>query len=144
MTETAELRKRIRQLIDEARHVAATHRADAARGEAAFEPFAATIATPVFRARAGVLKAEGYPFRVATPAGVVRLEPERGGEGDGIELRLETSRYPVAVIGRVQFTHGRHVEEDEQVLSELSDLGVITEEQVIGFVLRALPPFLRR
>jgi len=144
MIETADLRKRIRQVIDEAKQVAATHRADAARGAASFEPFAAAVAAPVFRAVAGVLKAEGFPFHVATPAGAVRLEPERGGADDAIELRLDTARYPVAVVGRVQFTHGRHVEEDEQILCEVHELEQVTADQVLGFVLRALPLFVRR
>jgi hypothetical protein len=144
MIETADLRKRIRQVIDEAKQVAATHRADAARGAAIFEPFAAGVAVPVLRAVAGALKAEGFPFHVATPAGAVRLEPDRGGDDDVIELRLDTARYPVAVIGRVQFTHGRHVEEDEQVLFEMHELEQVTAEQVLDFVVRALPPFVRR
>lgn len=143
MIETAEVRKRLLQAIDHVRRTAAAHRADADLASSRFDEFARTTAAPVFRQAAQALRAEGFAFQVFTPAGSVRLASERSGE-DFIELALDTARQPVALVGRISHTRGRHVVENERVVFEGPDLERMTDEHVLEFLLEALPPFVER
>jgi hypothetical protein len=143
MIETAEVRKRVRQAIDHARKAAAVHRADADLASSTFDEFVAATAGPVFRQTAQILRAEGLPFQVFSPAGSLRLASERSGE-DFVELALDTARHPVALVGRVSHTRGRHVVEDERVVFEGPHLDRVTDELVLEFLLDAIAPFVGR
>lgn len=143
MIETAQLRKRVRAAIDEARRGAAAHRAEADLASSRFEVFARDVAGPVFRQCAGALKAEGYPFQVFTPSGSLRLASDRSGD-DFIEIALDTVRDPVALVLKVSHVRGRDVTEDERVVHAGADLDQVTDEDVLRVVLEALEPFVAR
>ena len=95
---------------------------------------------PIVRQVANVLRAQGYPFEVFTPAGGVRLSSERG-TGDYIELGLDTTGDTPSVVGRVKRSRGRDVVESEQRIGDPSTLG---EEDVLAFVLKELETFVER
>jgi hypothetical protein len=141
--EISELRKRIKQTIDQARHAAADRRQrqDAAirEGQRALEE----VVTPIFRMTAGVLKAEGFPFQLSTPAGAVRLASERGRD-DFIEIALETDRDPVAFVGRVSRTWGRRVLASERLVREAPGLDGLSDEDVVRFLTKELASFVER
>jgi hypothetical protein len=143
MLETGEVRKRVLQAIDRARRAAADHRAEADLASSRFEAFAADVAGPVFRQCANALRVEGYPFQVFTPAGSLRLASDKSGDAF-IELALDTARPHVALVGRVSYTRGRDVIENERVVFEGPDLDGFGEERVLEFLLDSLPPFVAR
>ena len=143
MIEIAEVQKRVRQAIDRAKHAAAERRAgvDAARRE--YERFLEQVAAPVFRVLARTLKAEGYPFQVFTPASGLRLASEKSAE-DFVELLLDTTNEPGVVVGRVSRSWGRRVMTREQPIREGARIEQLTDEDVLGFLLTQIEPFLER
>ena len=143
MIEIAEVQKRVRQAIDRAKHAAVERRAgvDAARRE--YERFLEQVAAPVFRVLARTLKAEGYPFQVFTPASGPRLASEKSAE-DFVELFLDTTNEPGVVVGRVSRSWGRKVMTREQPIREGARIEQLTDEDVLGFLLTQIEPFLER
>src|SRR5262245_48775534 len=127
MFETGEVRKRLLYAIEQARRNAAARRADVERARASFEPFLAERAAPLFRQVAIALKAQGYPFQVVTPAGVVRLVSERASD-DALEIALDTSGSRIAVVGRSTYATGRQVMETEDVLHAGPDIETLDDE----------------
>src|SRR6476661_4116990 len=97
--ETSVLRKRVQETIDMARTSAAGRRARAEEASRAYSQFLDTVAVPLFRQVANVLKASGYFFSVFTPSGAVRLMSDKSAE-DYIELSLDTSGDEPMVLGR--------------------------------------------
>jgi hypothetical protein len=101
------------------------------------------VAAPLFRTVASALKAEGYRFAVETPAGAVRLAPG-GASEDVIELALDTTRHPPALMGRMAYVRGRRVLSEERVVAEHPALGDLAAEDLLDFVLSALTPMVER
>src|SRR5881396_3498750 len=104
--EISDVRKRVLETIDRAKRNAAGRRARVDEAAREYDVFLEHIAVPVFRQIANVLRAEGYPFNVFTPAGSVRLMSDRSAE-DYIELRLDTSGDRPAVLGHTSRSRGR-------------------------------------
>jgi hypothetical protein len=139
----AEVRRRLRLTIESVRREAAAHRAEAAAAEAGLERLLEHVAVPLFRQFTSALRAEGHLFRVQTPAHSVRIEAERSGE-DYLELALDTSRRPVAVVLRRGYTRGNHVFADEQVIAEGGDLSGVSPAGLLEALLQMVPPFVGR
>jgi hypothetical protein len=140
--ETSEVRKRIRSTFEAAKRTAAARRAkmdDAARD---YPAFLESVAAPLFRQAATILKAEGYPFGVFTPAGGVRLMSERSSD-DYIELILDTSGETPVVLGRSRRGRGSRIVESEQPIGA-GAVREVTEAQVLDFLADALTPFVER
>jgi hypothetical protein len=138
--ETSDIRKRLNQTIERAKRQAAERRArgdDAAR---AFETFLSTIAVPLFRQVANILRSDGYLFNVFTPSGTVRLMSDRTAE-DFIELSLDTVVDQPQVVGRTSHARGRRVLVSERAIGEPGEL---TEEAVLEFLLKELEAFVER
>jgi hypothetical protein len=113
-------------------------RSDAATG--AFGPFLDTIAIPLMRQVASVLKAENYTFTVFTPGGSVRLMSDRSAE-DFIELALDTSGDDPQVVGHTSRSRGHRVLQSERALGAPESL---SEEEVLQFLLEAIEGFVER
>jgi len=143
MIETADVRKRVKQAIEQARRNASAHRAEADGASAHFEEFAQEVAGPLFRQVASVLKAEGYPFQVFSPAGGLRLSSDRSGD-DYVELALDTSQRPVALVLQVRHTRGRHVVDEERTLARGAAINGLSPDDLLGHLLDALAPFVER
>ena len=140
--EISEVRKRLRGTVERAKRKAAERRTlmdDAGRD---FPTFLETIAVPLFRQAAGVLKAQGYLFRVFTPGGSVRLAADKNA-ADFIELTLDTSGPAPILTGRTSRTRGRHIVESERPVGS-GAIREITEEQVLDFLADELEPFVER
>src|SRR4051812_5403678 len=88
--EIADVRKRVHATIERSKQRAAERRARGDEAGRAYSTFLETIAVPIFRQVANVLRAEGYAFTVFTPSGSVRLMSDRAAE-DFIELTLDTA-----------------------------------------------------
>ena len=116
-------------------------RVDAAGSD--YERFLLEIATPLCRMLGTVLKAEGYPFQVHTPAGALRLASEKS-ENDFIELLLDTMDEPAVVVGRVSRGWGHKVMTHERPIREGARIEHLTEEDVLEFLLSEIEPFVQR
>jgi hypothetical protein len=138
--EISAVRQRVLQTIERAKQQAAERRArndDAAR---AFASFLDSIAVPLVRQVAQVLRAEGHLFNVFTPSGSVRLMSDRNAD-DFIELSLDTTGGEPQVVGRTRRSRGSRVLESEEPIGAP---GVLSQEDVLMFLLEALEGFVER
>jgi hypothetical protein len=140
--ETSDVRRRLLQAIARAKQDASTRRADTDRAAAEFERFLEDVAAPVVRQFAGALRAEGYPFQIATPAGLLRLESERARQ-DAIEIALDTSDRPV-VVGRTSRGRGSRLVSEERPLRIGAGVSDLTDEDVLQYLLSVIPPYVER
>ncbi len=143
MIEVSEIRRRLRQRLEQVKRENAERRMRADAASRAYETFIAETATPVFRMFASALRAEGYPFAVFTPAGGLRLMSERSSD-DFIELFLDAEADPPVVAARVNRGRGRRLVTAEHPLREDAKVEQLTDEDVAEFLLRELVPFLER
>jgi hypothetical protein len=138
--EISDVRKRLVQTIERAKRQAAERRSRTDQAARAFDTFLSAIAVPLFKQVASALRPDGYPFNVFTPSGSVRLMSDRGAE-DYIELSLDPSGDVPQVIGHTSRNRGRRVIESERPLGEPD---VLTEEDVLEFLLKELEAFVER
>ena len=143
MIEVSEIRKRLRQALEQVKRERAERRTRAETAAHAYEVFLADIATPVFRMFSSVMKADGYPFAVFTPAGGLRLMSERSNE-DFIELFLDTDADPPVVAARTNRGRGRRLISTERPVRENASVDQLTDEDVVGFLLREIVQFVER
>ncbi len=136
-----EVRRRLRAAIANARAEAQARRGrvDAATRE--YETFLADRAVPLFHTVANALVAEGFRFKVFTPAGSVRLASEGGGR-DYIEIVLDTSSNPPQVIGRSSRGRGRRVVTSERPVKEGSDVASLSEDDVMNYLIQEITGFV--
>ena len=141
--EVSEVRRRLRTAIEKARQAAAERRArnDAAARD--YDVFLAARATPVFHQLAAALAGEGRAFKVSTPAGSIRLATERSPE-EFIELVLDDSSDPPAVVGRTTRGRGRRMVSTERALGGGAPVADLTEEDVLAFLLEEIVPLVER
>jgi hypothetical protein len=99
------------------------------------------IAVPLFKQVANVLRTEGYSFDVFTPGGSVRLASARNSDSY-IEVALDTNGAAPKLLGRVSHSRDGNVTQTELVLNATTDIGALTEADLLGFVLAELEPFV--
>jgi hypothetical protein len=138
--EIADVRKRVYATMERAKQRAAGRRARADEAARAYSTFLETIAVPIFRQVAQVLRAEGYVFNVFTPSGSVRLMSERAAE-DYIELTLDTAGDEPQVVGHASRSRGRRVIESE---GAIGDPAALSESDVLDFLTKELEAFVER
>jgi hypothetical protein len=142
MADVALIRKRIQTEIEKARRDQAERRARTAEATRAYEEFLASAAIPVFRMFANVLKSEGLPFEVMTPAGGVRLQSERHRE-DAIEMELDTTADPPEPLVTVTRVRGSRIVQSNRSIKGSIPLVQLTEQDVIEMLIEELRPWLR-
>src|SRR4051794_25333070 len=98
--EISDVRRGVRETIDRARRDAAERRTRNEEATLAFDTLLETVAIPLFKQIANVLKTEGYAFTVFTPSGGVRLMSDRSAD-DYLEITLDTGGDAPRVIARV-------------------------------------------
>lgn len=141
--EVAEVRRRLRAAIEQARRQAAARRERMDRASRDYERFLAERAVPVFSTLAAALTAEGHRFSVYTPAESVRLSSERSAT-DFLELALDTSGDQPVLVVRTNRGRGRRQVTTERAVRHGSELAGLTDEDVLGFVLDDIEPFVER
>lgn len=127
--ETADVRRRVKAAIDQARRLSAERRERTKEASAAYEAFLQSRAVPLFQQVAGALKAENLAFVAHTPAGAVRLASESG--RDFVELRLDTSGRRPALLWHVEKVRGRDTAIDERPHQPDVAIGEHTEEDLL-------------
>lgn len=141
MVEVADVRRKFRARIEQARRASAERRTEADRAAQDYEIFLRDVATPAFRMVASVLSAEGYPFKVFTPANSLRLASDRSRE-DFFELELDTESAQPQVVGRVNRSRGGRVTTLERPIREGKRVADLTQDDVVEFFLEEIEPFL--
>jgi hypothetical protein len=140
--EISDVRKKVRDTIDRARHHAAERRQRNDTATRAFARFLDDVAVPLFKQIANVLKIEGYPFTVFTPSGAVRLMSDRSAD-DYLEITLDTSSDAPRISCRVSRSRGRRIVDAERVVGH-GDPASLGEEELLAFVLKELEPFVEK
>ena len=137
----SDVRRRLKQTITEAKRLATQRRTarDVAAGD--YEQFLDAVAVPVFRFMLTALKAEGPPFELDTPPGVVRLVPARSSPSF-VELSLDVSGVHPVVMGRSSVRRGRETAQAERPLRPDTAVSGLTREDVLEFLLESLGPFV--
>src|SRR5688500_5739184 len=126
MSELTDLRRRVRQAIQDAKQKAVARRTSRDEAAQAWAAAVAAIVEPVATDVAAAMTGEGLAFRLETPRGTVRIVSERSAD-DYIEIVLDDSdeRDAPEVIGRTVRGRGRQsVTVIEELLgppSQLSD-----------------------
>jgi hypothetical protein len=141
--ETSDIRRRLRQALEQARTATTERRTRADLAATAYAAFLRDVATPVFRTVANVAKAEGQGFTVFTPADGVRLVSERHGE-DYVEVWLDTSLDPPKIATRANRSRGRNVTTSEGLLRPEAPISGVTDEDVLDFLLSQIGMLVER
>ncbi len=138
--EIAAVRQRILATIGRAKQRDAERRARTDEAARAYSTFLDTIAVPMFRQVANVLRAEGYPFGIFTPSGSVKLASDRTAE-DSIEILLDTTGDEPRVMGHTTRSRGGRVIESER---PVGDPAALTDTDVLEFLLKELETLVAR
>ncbi len=141
--EISEVRRRLRAALEKGRRAAEERRARTDAAARDYEAFLDQRATPVFQQLAGALKAEGYSFKMFTPASSIRLASDRSPD-EFIELTLDDTSNPPAVLGRTSRGRGRRMTTTERVVGEGKAPVDLTEEDVLAFLLDEIAALLNR
>ncbi|MDQ3168882.1 MAG: hypothetical protein M3Q55_01950 [Acidobacteriota bacterium] len=142
MSELTDLRRRVRQAIQDAKRRGAARRAARDEAASAWATAVSAVVEPVATDVAAALTGEGLPFRLETPRGTIRLVSERSAD-DYIEIVLDDSdeRDVPEVIGRSVIGRGRQsVTVIEELLGAPSDLA---PDRITAFFLNAIAPWIR-
>ncbi len=141
--EVSDIRRRVRAAIEAARVRAAERRARTAEAVRDYDVFLTGLAVPAFHSVAAALVGEGHLFKVSTPAGSVRLAAERSPD-DFIELALDETTDPPEVVVRTSRGRGRRMVTAVHALRERAPVAGLTEEDVLGYLLNEIIPFVER
>jgi hypothetical protein len=142
MAEVADVRKRVRYAIDQARRDSAERRERVAEAQKHYDTFLQTAAIPAFRMVANVLKSEGnLNFEVMTPSGGVRLQSERHRE-DAIEMELDTTADPPQPLVTITRARGSRLTQSDRSIKGSNPLARLTEDDVIDMLVEELRPWL--
>jgi hypothetical protein len=141
--EIPEVRRRLRAVIDQARRDASARRERTDAAARAYAEFLAQRAVPTFHTFAAALVAEGYRFKVFTPADSVKLASESGGE-DFIEIVLDSTLDPPRVTGHTSRSRGRRSTSSERPVRAGAGPADLTEEDVLDFLVEEIAAFVER
>ena len=141
--EISEVRRRLLVALEKARRESAERRARTDAAARDYDTFLSQRAAPVFHQFAAALKAEGHQFKVFTPASSIRLAAERSTD-EFIELSLDDSSDPPAVIGRTTRGRGRRSTSSERTLKDGASIADLTDEDVLAFLLEEITRLVER
>ena len=140
--EISDVKRRVTETVERARRAAGERRVRSDEAARDYATFLDSVAIPLVRQVANVLKAQGFAFSVFTPLGSVRLALDKSAD-DYIEIALDTSGEQPVILGHTRRTRGRSVVESERPIGGPS-IGEVTEEQLLAFVLEQLEPLVER
>jgi hypothetical protein len=141
--EVSDVRLRLRAAIESARKAAQERRARSDQAAGEYEVFLRDTAVPDFQVFAAALVAENHRFKVFTPAESVRLASESSPE-DFIELALDATIDPPAVMGRTSHGRGRRAVASERPIKDQGSIADLTDQDVLEFLASEIVPFVER
>jgi hypothetical protein len=143
LPQSADIARRVRRAIVDARAAAVRRRERVTAAEVEGQAVLEDLVSPLCKKVASVLAAEGHRFAVSTPVGAVRIS--RGTSGDDfVEIGLDTSHNPPALVGRAAWVWGQQMRQVERVVAEHPDIGLLTADQVLDYLLAAIAPLVAR
>jgi hypothetical protein len=140
--EISDVRRRVTETVERAKRSAGERRVRSDEAARDYATFLDSLAVPLVRQVANVLKVHGYLFGVFTPSGSVRLASEKSAD-EYIEIALDTSGEQPVVLGHSRRARGGHIVENERPIGGPA-IGSVTEEQVLTFLLEQLEPLVER
>ena len=143
MLEIAEVRQRVRQTIERTRKDAEERRARAVVDGEAGRRFIEDVATPLARQFVLVLRAEGFHYRLSTPAGAVRLVSDQRRE-DFIDIAVDATGDAVTIMTTVNHVRGQRVLTTERPLCADLEIDALTQHHLFEFLLDAIQVFVER
>ena len=141
--EVSEVRRRVRAAIESARREAQERRVRSDRAALEYQDFLRDRAVPLFQTVASALVAEGYRFKVFTPADSVRLASETSGN-DFIELTLDATADPPTVSGRTSRGRGSRLVDSERPVKEDKAIADLSDEDLLGVLMEEISRFVER
>lgn len=141
--DVSELRKRIIRALDDARKDSTNRRKTVDEAQASYERFLKDVAVPTLKQAATVLKAQGFPCTVDTPAESVRLTMA-GSNETFIELELDATGTTPQVIGRTSARGRSGLIVDETPIAGGKPIAEISDEDVAGYLVNAVPKVVVR
>ena len=141
--DVSELRQRILRALDEARKGASRRRGEVDAARAAYDQFLNDIAVPTMRQVGAVLRAEGFPCNVDTPAGAVRLSMA-GSSNAFLEIELDAAGAPPQAIGRISAPRGSGMVIEERPIAAGKTIAELTDGDVAAYVAAAIPRLVGR
>jgi len=141
--ELVQIRRRVQARLADIKRAAAERREQVAAAERAYAAFLAGVATPTVNAVAQSLSAEGYPYRVTTPGGAVRMSSDRSGR-TYLEIRLDTSGPAPQVVAEVGRERGSRVFADERPICQGMPVDAITDEHLLAAIVEAMGDLIER
>jgi hypothetical protein len=134
----ADVRRMFRARLEEARRDAEARRVESDSAAKDYDTFLHVVAIPAFRMVASVLSAEGYPFKVFTPAGGVRMASTTSRQ-NYFEVELDADARPPQVIARANRSRGGRIVTVEKPLKPDVAISDLKEEDIVEFVLSEIP-----
>jgi hypothetical protein len=141
--ELDQIRRRVQARLTEIKRSAVARRDNVAAAERAFEGFLSNVATPTLAAVAQSLSAEGYPYKVVTPGGAVRMVSDRSNR-TYLEIRLDATGPVPQVVAEVGRERGSRVLADERPVGEGLPVDAVTDEHVLAVVVDAMGELIDR
>jgi len=140
--EISDVRRRVTETVERAKRSVGERRARSDEAARDYEMVLESLAVPLVRQVANVLKVQGYLFDVFTPSGSVRLASAKSAD-DYIEISLDTSGDQPVVLGHSRRTRGGRIVEQERPIGGPA-IRSVTEEQLLAFLLEELGPLVER
>ncbi len=141
--ELVQIRRRVQNRLADIKRAAAERRDRVAAAERAYETFLAGVAVPVVNAVAQSLSAEGYPYRVTTPGGAVRMASDRSSR-TYLEIRLDTAGREPHLVAEIGRERGSRVFADERPICQGVAIDAVTDEQLLAAILDAMADLIER
>ncbi len=141
--EVSEVRRSVRAAREAARRQAQERRVRTDRAALEYQDLLRDRAVPLFQTVASALVAEGYRFKVFTPADSVRLVSDSSAT-DFIELALDTAVDPPTVLGRSSRGRGSRLVTSERPLREAVAVADLSEDDVLAFVMEEIVGIIER
>lgn len=141
--EVSQVRKLVQNRLADVKRAAAARRERIMAAERDYAVFLPSVAVPVLTLVSQVLTAEGYPYRVTTPGGGVRMTSERSARTH-LDLRLDTSTPDPVVTCELSRERGHRVLVDDRPLGAGRAISTLTEDDVVEFVLGTVAELVER
>ncbi len=141
--EVSEVRRSVRAALEAARRQGQERRVRTDRAALEYQDFLRDRAIPLFQTVASALVAEGFRFKVFTPADAVRLVSDSSAT-DFIELVLDTAVDPPTVLGRSSRGRGSRIVTSERPVRESVAIADLSEDDVLAFVMEEIVGIIER
>jgi hypothetical protein len=141
--EVSQVRKLVQNRLAEVKRAAAARRERATAAERDYAVFLPSVAVPVVTLVSQILTAEGYPYRVTTPGGGVRMTSDRSAR-TYLDVRLDTSGAEPVVTCEISRERGHRVLVDDHPFAPGKAIASLTDADLVEFLLDLVADLVER